>query len=116
MGFDDYVSKFPLELGVVLNPLSYFRFFHSCCEADGPVRYGPGRRDGIVRYPPAPPLLIWGRHTRQRRAFRLADAEVVVCGRTDSESTGEQVKLKKILLNGNNICMVWASFYEWYAV
>lgn len=38
---------------------------------------------------------------------RFADG--VLIGGT-SESTGEQVKLKKILLNGNNICMVCIFF------
>lgn len=81
LGFDDYVSRSALssscDIEHVTNPS---------------LRHGAGRRDRIVRFL----FYVAGDHNQPSFA---AD---IPC----SDYSGSNTKLPKILLNGNNICMV----------
>ena len=79
VGFDDYVSKFTLTVA----------FGKNIDSNDDLFRHGPGKRDGIVRL--------------GRRVGEAGRGILTI----HSDYSGNHTELPKILLNGNNICMVW---------
>ena len=99
LGFDDYVSMYLLlPLSPVLSGSSPLCSIQECSAHTG-RRHGPRGRDGIVR-----PI---------RTPIPFASPSPNCCPRElkgksvdYSDYTGENIKLDKILLNGNNVCMV----------